>query len=156
MESVPPKSISIPVRETLNISETDLNQLYDAVYESVKNLVSGKPVTAASVAVDLQSIILSITNVVQKYSDSQGEGKQLTGPQKQTLAITLFKHAMKKLHDDGLLQDDVYNLISLSADLFGPTLINGVVAIMKKINATAQDIAQHGCTGCCQRNCIIV
>lgn len=123
--------------------------LYDQCSKLIRQSVGGAPFTPDKIAF----VIATITRALQDFSAAQAA--QLTGVEKQTIALNLTKHILKDFRDNGQLSEEAYQDILISATVVGPTLITLVVSAWKKAVATEQDIAANGCKGCASRNCCV-
>lgn len=153
LPAVPVVSLA-PVGGNAAIFQADLQTLYDKISAGLGQMMKDKPNTLATLIGDLQPIMVAITITVRDYSANRNP--PLDNAAKQALALTLLKYILQKLNQDGHIPADLYNNLSTAVDFFGPTLINGSVALMHKAEAVEQDIAQNGCHGCCQRNCSVM
>lgn len=151
-ESSGAKSVAMSIRSQVAAIDADtidekLQKLYDNISQLIRKAVGGEPFTPDKIAY----VIATVTRAIQDFSEAQTV--QLTGVEKQTIALNLTKHILKDFRDNGQLSEEAYQDILISVTVLGPTLVNLVVSAWKKAVATAEDIADHGCSGCFKRNC---
>lgn len=149
-----PVSVSRGIKEQIaqldsEVLEEKVQKLYDQISVLIRRSIGGEPFTADKIAF----VIATITRALQDFSEAQAA--QLTGVEKQAIALNLAKHILKDFRANGQLSEEAYQDILISVTVMGPTLINLVVSAWKKAKATAQDIQQHGCAGCTGRNCCV-
>jgi hypothetical protein len=144
------ETVSLPLASAAAIYQVDLQNLYDQVAAVLKELLENKPTNLATLSLDLKPIIVNIVKIVKDYSDNRDT--PLDNPTKQALALNLLKHALQKLNESGQIPNDLYANLALAVDFVGPTLIDGCVALFKKLTLIQQDISQNGCKGCAKRN----
>ena len=148
-----PTSVSRGIRDQIarldsEVLDEKMQALYDKMSALIRKSVGGEPFTADKIAF----VIATITRAIQDFSEAQTA--QLTGVEKQTIALNLAKHILKDFRANGQLSDEAYQDILISITVVGPVLVNLIVSAWKKGTAVANDIQDHGCSGCCKRNCI--
>lgn len=131
------------------VLDEKMQKLYDKISTLIRRSVGGEPFTPDKIAF----VLATITRAIQDFSEAQTA--QLTGVEKQTIALNLAKHILNDFRTNGQLSEEAYQDILISVTVMGPTLINLVVSAWKKAKTTAQDIQQHGCKGCAGRNCCV-
>lgn len=131
------------------VLDEKLQKLYNTCSTLIRKSIGGQPFTAETVAF----VIATVTRAIQDFS--QAQTAQLTGVEKQTIALNLTKHVLKDFRDNGQLTEEAYQDILVSVTIMGPVLVNLIVSAWKKAIATGQDISKNGCTGCGSRNCNI-
>lgn len=147
-------SVSRGIRDQIaqldsEVFDEKIQKLYDQISGLIRKSVGGEPFTPDKIAF----VLATITRAIQDFSEAQTT--QLTGGEKQTIALNLAKHILKDFRANGQLSEEAYQDILISVTVMGPALINLVVSAWKKAKATAQDIHQNGCAGCAGRNCCI-
>lgn len=147
-----PMSVSRGIKDQIaqldsEVLDEKMQLLYDKISTIIRKAAGGEPFTADKIAF----VIATITRAIQDFSDAQTA--QLTGVEKQTMALNLAKHILKDFRTNGQLSEEAYQDILISVTVLGPTIVNLVVSAWKKAKTTAQDIQAHGCTGCFKRNC---
>ena len=149
-----PVSVARGIKEQVaQIDAEVLDAKFQAVYDScatlIRKSIGGEPFTPDKIAF----VIATITRALQDLSAAQAT--QLTGVEKQTIALNLTKHILKDFRNNGQLSEEAYQDILISVTIVGPTLVNLIVSAWKKAVTTGQDISANGCTGCWKRNCCV-
>jgi hypothetical protein len=149
-----PMSVSRGIKDQVSAIDAEVldekvQKLYDQCAALIRKSIGGEPFTADKIAF----VIATLTRAIQDFSAAQAA--QLTGVEKQTIALNLTKHILKDFRNNGQLSEEAYQDILISVTIVGPTLVNLIVSAWKKTVATGQDIAAHGCAGCTKRNCCI-
>ena len=126
--------------------EGDLKEIYDLVHAKVKQIVA----TGKFTAEHIRPLILNIIEIVQEYT--KGKYAHIDGAQKKAMALNVLRHVIVDLHKNGQINQDQYEMILLSLEFFGGVLIDFGKIIYKKLVEVADDVAEHGCSGCCKRN----
>jgi hypothetical protein len=147
-------SVSRSVRDQVaqldsEVLDEKLTKLYNTCSTLIRKAIGGEPFTADKIAF----VIATITRALQDFS--QAQDAQLTGVEKQTIALNLTKHILKDFRDNGQLSEEAFQDILISVTIVGPTLVNLIVSAWKKAVTTGNDIAANGCAGCAKRNCCV-
>ncbi len=131
------------------VLDENSQKIYDMCSPAIRSSIGNEPFSMDKIV----AIVTTITRSVQEYSQSREA--QLTGSEKQAMALGVTKHVLKDLRDEGRMSEDTYRDVLIAVSVAGPVVIMLVVSAWKKAISTKQDIAANGCAGCAKRYCCV-
>ena len=118
-------------------------EVYDILKPAVLELLGGRKFEAGA----LYPVIAQLVRIIEKISKEQKH--KIDGQAKKEIALSVINQIIKDLAEIGKIDRSVSDVLLLSVNFIGPTLIDFAAIAIKKVIDVVDDLEEKCQTKCC-------